>query len=243
MEYSKYYTSLAEIASQVSGALSSNFVGFYVSGSFVMDAWNEQTSDIDFIVITNEPLTEEEKLTLGRLHQTFQNNEVGKKLEGEYIDLTSLRSLKYENVIVANVQDGKLELDSTCKLSADNVLCLIQFGKTLAGKPIPELGLSVSKHQYIEALREMLIGDKVEAVSTDDFHELYDILINTLRCIYGVQTKKLPTKAIAIEYSKEKLGEELYTNIINFRAGNNTEFPIDKNKLQGLIDHGLASSS
>jgi len=240
MEYNNYLKELQKIASQIAFVLERNFVGFYVTGSFVMNAWNEKTSDIDFIVVTYKPLNEEEIVALVPLHQNFQRSETGKKLEGEYIDLASLQLLDFESLKITNVQNGKLEADSECRLSADNVLCLIQFGKVFIGKPVTELNLFVSQEQYTNALRGMLWEEKMKVIETNNFYELYDVLINTLRCIYGIQTKKLPTKAEAIQHSQKEIGEELYNNIINFRNGNIQQFKLDKNNINYLINCGLA---
>jgi len=243
MEYSKYLKELNKLASRVSIILKGTFIGFYIHGSFVMDAWNEETSDIDFMVITETAINEEQMRALINLHKDVCNNETGKKLEGEYIDLHSLRNMQYTDLKVANVKNGICFPNSACKLSADNLLCLIQFGKTLIGRPINKLELSVTKNQYTAALVEMLKEDKVELTLIDDFPNLYDILINTFRCIYGIQTGKVPTKLLAIEYCKDSVDPELYSNIIHFRKDRTSKFKIDKSNLQNLIDRTLSSVS
>ena len=233
-----YMIELTIIADAISKALKDNFLGFYIIGSFMMGDWDPQKSDIDFIIITRKTLNKEESIHISKLHQTLSKSNVGKKLDGAYVYLQQLQEKRFEEK-TGSVENHEFIADSPCHLSADNVLCLLQYGKCILGKPIKELSLSVSDEELVQAARDMLIEDADE-IEKQDFLALYDILIDMLRCIYTLETKKLPTKPRAIEHCRRLLGRALYENIKALQDGKVKEFAIDKSKLKLIAAYGLS---
>ena len=236
-----YVIELTKIAGAVSKALRDNFLGFYIMGSFVMGDWDPQKSDIDFIVVTRKALNKEESIQISKLHQTLSKSDVGKRLDGAYMYLQHLQEKSFEEK-TGSVENHEFIADSPCHLSADNVLCLLQYGKCVLGKPIKELSLSVSDEELAQAARDMLIEDADEIDKKQDFQTLYDMLIDMLRCIYTLETKKLPTKPGAVEHCRRLLGRALYNNIKALQNGNVKEFAIDRSKLKLIVAHGLSLS-
>lgn len=234
-----YMIQLTAIADAISKALRDNFLGFYIMGSFVMGDWDPQRSDIDFIVVTRKPLNKEESIQVGKLHQSLSKSDVGKKLDGAYTYLQQLQEKRFEEK-TGSVENHEFIADSPCHLSADNILCLLQYGKCILGKPIKELSLSVSDEELVQAAQDMLIEDADEIDKKQDFQALYDILIDMLRCIYTLETKKLPTKPRAIEQCRRLLGRALYKNIKALQNGNVKEFAIDKSKLELIAAYGVS---
>jgi hypothetical protein len=233
-----YVIELTKIADAIFKVLGDNFLGFYIMGSFVMGDWDPQKSDIDFIVITRKPLNKEETIQISKLHQSLSKSDVGKKLDGAYTYLQQLQEKRFEEK-TGSVENHEFIADSPCHLSADNILCLLQHGKCILGKPIKELSLSVSDEELVQAARDMLIEDADE-IDKQDFQALYDILIDMLRCIYTLETKKLPTKPRAIEHCRRLLGRALYENIKALQDGKVKEFAIDKSKLKLIAAYGLS---
>jgi predicted nucleotidyltransferase len=234
-----YESELKEIAGQISGILKRNFVGFYVMGSFVMGDWDPEKSDIDFIVITRKPLSKRESLDIGRLHQALSKSALGKKLDGAYTYLEQLQQKRFEEK-TGSVEDHIFKADCPCHLSADNVLCLLEYGKCIQGLPIKELELHVSDEELSKAAHGMLLENLEEIDKKEDFEALYYILIDMLRCIYTLETGKLPTKPRAIEYCSDLVGKNLYLNIKAFRDGKIDEFRIDKGNLKKLAAYGMS---
>ena len=204
-----YESELKEIAGQISGILKRNFVGFYVMGSFVMGDWDPEKSDIDFIVATRKPLNKRESLEIGKLHQALSESDSGKKLDGAYTYLEQLRQKRFEER-TGSVEDHESKADCPCHLSADNILCLLEYGKCIQGVPIKELELSVSEEELSRVAYDMLLENMAGIGRIEDFQTLYDILVDILRCIYTLKTGKLPTKPRAIEYCRD-LVERIFT--------------------------------
>jgi hypothetical protein len=234
-----YQSELRDVAQRISGILKSNFVGFYVMGSFVMGDWDPEKSDIDFIVITRKPLSKRESLDIGRLHQALSKSALGKKLDGAYTYLEQLQQKRFEEK-TGSVEDHIFKADCPCHLSADNVLCLLEYGKCIQGLPIRELELHVSDEELSKAAHDMLLENLEEIDKKEDFEALYYILIDMLRCIYTLETGKLPTKPRAIEYCSDLVGKNLYLNIKAFRAGKIDEFRIDKGNLKKIAAYGMS---
>jgi predicted nucleotidyltransferase len=236
---SRYVTELAKVASDISGVLKENFIGFYIMGSFVMANWNPQRSDIDFIVITRKPLNKGESSEIGRLHLALSKSDLGKKLDGAYTYLEQLQQKTFEEK-TGSVENHEFKANYPCHLSADNILCLLQYGKCIRGMPIQELGLSVSNEELSQAMYDMLREYSGEIDKKEDFPALYDILVDILRCIYTLETRKLPTKPRAIEHCKSLLGNDLYENVKAVQDGKTVKFKIDKNRLKSIAAYGLS---
>jgi len=233
-----YESDLKEIARQIAGILKKNFVGFYVMGSFVMGDWDPEKSDIDFIVVTKKHLDKRESLEIGELHQAWSETDLGKKLDGAYTYLEQLRQKRFEEK-TGSVEDHEFKPHCPCHLSADNILCLLEYGKCIQGVPIEKLSLNVSDEELSRAAYDMLVEDVAEIDRKEDFQTLCEILIDVLRCIYTLETGKLPTKPRAIEYCRGIVGKNLYRNIKAFRSGRIEEFKIDKNKLKKIAAYGM----
>lgn len=233
---------LEEIAQKVETILSNNFIGFYVSGSLTMGAWNPETSDIDFLVITEQPTSQAENLALQKVHEEIVGDSVARKLEGEYISLNDLQEMNF-SIITPTVKEGVFVADNQCQLSADNVLCLIETGKVISGKPIQDLGLSVSGEQFKDAVYQMLQEDLEEVETANNFKDRLYLLVNALRSIYSLRTGKLPTKISAVESAENILGGTLKENIIEYWKDKSKEFDISKEKLQEVYKYGLSLKS
>jgi hypothetical protein len=234
-----YMSELGRVARDLSAILKDNFVGFYIMGSFVMGDWDPKRSDIDFIAVTRKHLSKRESIEIGKLHKALSKSDLGKKLDGAYTYLEQLQQKRFEER-TGSFEDHEFKADCPCHLSVDNVLCLLEYGKCIQGVPIEELGLSVSEEEVSRAEFDMLLEDIAEIDKKDDFQTLYYILIDMLRCIYTLETGKLPTKPRAIEYCRNLVGRDLYENIKALREGKIDEFPIEKSDLNRIASYGIS---
>lgn len=230
---------LQRIAREVAALLQENFVGFYITGSFTMGAWNPQKSDLDFLVVVKQALHSDEDAALEKLHSELELTDIGKKLEGEYLDLETLRQKQF-NTPVGTVLDGIYFPNYPCLLSADNVLCLIQYGQCVLGEPIERLSLQVTLHELHDAVYEMLVEDCEQLAAAPDSETVLALLINSLRCIYALRTGLLPTKAAAIAFNHDLLGDDLYTHLTRFQQGVLPAFDVPRSKVRAIMDYGLS---
>lgn len=230
---------LLKIAHEIARLLGENFIGFYLSGSFVMGAWNPQTSDLDFLVVTRQPLNANDDAVLQKFHAELAREGPGRRLEGEYIDLSNLRQKNFA-LSLGSVQNGRYYPAHPCQLSADNILCLIQYGQCILGAPVEQLAVEVSIQELKEAAYEMLREDHQEFAITSDFARRAYLLIDSLRCIYALRTGQLPTKSSAIEANRDLLSESLYRDLTAYQQGRLARFDIPEAVIQVIYQYGLA---
>lgn len=230
---------LLSIGRGIAAILQEDFVGFYITGSFTMGAWNPQNSDLDFLVVVKHPVNPDEDAALEQLHSELALTDIGKRLEGEYIDLETLRQKQFHTSI-GTVLDGAYFPNYPCLLSADNVLCLIQYGQCVLGEPIEQLSLKVTRQELYEAVYEMLMEDSEQLTTAPDFETVVSLLIDSLRCIYTLRTGLLPTKQVAIAFNRDLLSDDLYTRLTGFQQGVLLPFAVPRSEVRAIMDYGLS---
>jgi hypothetical protein len=151
---------LDEFVSSVRAALEENFVGAYLQGSFAVGDADEH-SDVDFIVVTDCEVTNEQHVTLRAMHQRLFELEThwAQHLEGSYVPKASLRRLDPVRRPFVYLDNGstELELDNHCNTAVVR-WSLREHGVTLAGPAIRELVDPVPademRNELVAAVRE-----------------------------------------------------------------------------------------
>jgi predicted nucleotidyltransferase len=84
---------LRVLRSEILPAIPDNLVGVYLRGSLATDDFIPETSDIDFLVATERPVSDPEAEALIAMHARLaaQPNPYADRLEGAYIDRASLK--------------------------------------------------------------------------------------------------------------------------------------------------------
>jgi hypothetical protein len=84
---------LANLVEGVEATLRDNLVGVYLRGSLALGDFNPETSDIDFLAVTRQPLSAAEFDALAQMHARLAEmpNPFSDRLEGSYIDQTALK--------------------------------------------------------------------------------------------------------------------------------------------------------
>mgnify|MGYP001176945737 CR=1 FL=1 len=87
--------------------LPGRIVGFVVTGSAVLGDWRPGRSDLDFIALTETPLSEGEIAALASFHRGFKRSSPQPDLDGFYITHAQL-SVDPRGLVVPRVVDGVL---------------------------------------------------------------------------------------------------------------------------------------
>ncbi|MBI3176321.1 MAG: DUF4111 domain-containing protein [Chloroflexi bacterium] len=84
---------LDELLADAKSALGGQFIGMYLYGSLASGDFNPDTSDVDFLVVTEGELSEEKILELKTLHQRLWSSGLkwAAKLEGAYVPRQIIR--------------------------------------------------------------------------------------------------------------------------------------------------------
>jgi len=146
---------LAEMVAGAQTILAANFCGAYLQGSFATgDA--DVYSDVDFVVVTDDELTEEQQAALQELHGRLYELDVpwAQHLEGSYIPRDRLRRVDDSRASYFYLDNGARELiwDSHCNTAVVR-WTLREQGVVLAGPDPKSLIDPVSaEHLRDEAL-------------------------------------------------------------------------------------------
>lgn len=228
---------LLDIAKRTKEALGENFIGFYVAGSLTMGSWNPETSDVDFLVVIKDKVNKNQIESLEKINKELSNNSIYRKLEGEYIPLYDLQKKNF-SITAPALENGQFNSSTPCMLSSDNILCFNETGVTILGTNFRELDLVVSVEEFKDSVYGMLLESKSKIYSSDTLSEKVKILINIMRCIYSLETSKLPTKKGSLEFSRKLLNEDTYKSIIKY-LDTKEEFNLPKEVLLQLYKHAL----
>ncbi len=115
--------------------LGDHFVGLYLYGSLASGDFNPQTSDIDFVVVTDVDLSAELVSSLEALHVRLWNSGLkwAAKLEGAYIPLHTLRRHDPNAAPCPTINEGRFYLD---RQGSDWIIqryILREYGSVIAG--------------------------------------------------------------------------------------------------------------
>jgi hypothetical protein len=89
--------------------LGDHFIGMYLYGSLAMGDFNKNTSDIDFIVITDAEVSEIEFHQLHALHERFYSSDSlwSKKIEAAYIAKKELGNYGKTITLYPQIEKGR----------------------------------------------------------------------------------------------------------------------------------------
>jgi predicted nucleotidyltransferase len=137
--------------------LGDRLLGLYLGGSASVGDFVEASSDVDFLAVTDGPLTDDDADRIAALHERLRREVVyGDRLEGEYAPRSLLVP---EGTLspVPEVKHGRFRRETTeIMISADNHFNVREEGIAFAGPDPRELVPMVSADQVRAAVREML---------------------------------------------------------------------------------------
>lgn len=158
---------IENIVNGVSRLLKTNLAGLYLHGSIVLDAFDENSSDLDMVGIINNDLSLTEKIELGSL--LFSLNKKPCPLDILFFikgDLTPLKHRLPEHFYFSDYWSVQYEKISLGAENAEEILASVfsdgepvsdfmvikQKGVCLFGKPINEIFPDVSNEIFLDAV-------------------------------------------------------------------------------------------
>jgi predicted nucleotidyltransferase len=152
---------LEQIRAGAERILGSGFVGMYLYGSLTLNAFNDQ-SDIDFLVVTDEPVSDAALAALAALHDRIAASGLpyADQLEGSYIPKDALRR-HIPAQLHPHIDRGAGERLTPQQHDSDWVVqryVLREHGITVAGPPPDTLIDPISADDLRGAVRELLDG-------------------------------------------------------------------------------------
>jgi hypothetical protein len=193
---------LAEFRDGVRSALGENLIAIYVNGSLTMGDFEPASSDLDFLVVVRQALTDDEIRQLDELHQRLAaESPRGARLEGEYAAQRQLRPSGIDGPAITVDPEGGLLPDKENMFTAENVVAIREHGLVLYGPPPARVLPPVDRATLDAALREYL-SDLLVRPRPDELSPglLASHVLNIARCLYGLETGRPCTKVEAARW-------------------------------------------
>jgi predicted nucleotidyltransferase len=205
---------LNQFLREIQAILGIRLIGLYLHGSLVCGDFNPQTSDIDFLVVTDKSLPEKTFFTLKSMHTSLFASKLAwsKKLEGAYIPRNDLRRHDPAHASVPWLgEDGHFALET---LGSDWILqrwILRENGIAISGSPLKSMIDPVSPEDLRQAVRESLqdwwsppFPSPKRFLSRA--YQAYAIL-TMCRSLYMLEHGRLASKPAAADWAMHTLGE------------------------------------
>lgn len=149
---------LVLLANQLKKSLSEKLIGLYLTGSLTYDSFNRDSSDIDFLVLLNQPLSKVQLKNLTRIHSYIEQSYLtwAKRIEGSYITKAMLLSTQPPKISRPYFNRQKMFVCPYGNEWLLNLYVLYECGIALIGPNIRELIDPINSNLVREASKKDL---------------------------------------------------------------------------------------
>ena len=202
--------SVKKMTDRIVSIMDGNVYGIWLYGSVVMDDFRPGWSDVDFIALTNDTVTESEAQSLLELRQKMTDEEPGnsyyRSFEGIIVGVDEYRHRDFKKLVYWGTSGQRITDSYTTDPFSE--FELVKYGKCVYGdKPwvLPAPG----PEEMVGAIRKHYEAMRRYAVVTD--RSLYSCgwLLDIARCIYTLRNNDVISKT---EAGRWALSEHLFEN-------------------------------
>jgi predicted nucleotidyltransferase len=234
------------LLTNVQEILKDQFVGMYLYGSLSSGDFNTETSDVDFLVVTKEVLSEEiiSKLETMHLKTWATSLKRAGKLEGAYIYKELIRKHDPNGAPCPTINEGKFYLD---KPGSDWIIqrhVVREYGVVLYGPDPKTLIDYVSpediRNSIMGVLREWwypMLKNPEWLRENDDGCRSFAV-ITMCRVLHGLEHGTIVSKPKAVQWARTKADPRWHSLMDDAVAvSNHEERCIDLNETLGFIQY------
>lgn len=209
--YADLNSVLRELVDSVQSVLRSNFVGAYLQGSFAVGDFDSH-SDVDFIVVTEDELSDEHISALQRVHERIYHLDApwAQHLEGSYFPRSILRDPSRRGEPLWYLDHGASSLIRSDHCNTLVVRWVIrEKGVVLAG-PAPETLLEpIAADRLRREIMEVVVGWGQEILANPaPYHNRFYqgfLVLNFCRMLHDLHTGANGSKRAGAEWAKRQL--------------------------------------
>ncbi|KIL53444.1 hypothetical protein KP77_04200 [Jeotgalibacillus alimentarius] len=229
---------LSTLQNKISNILQNNLTGIYIHGSIAMGGFNPNHSDVDLLVVTEEPISLETKRELAGFF-LMQSNRSSFPIEISFLNTGQLKSWshpcpfdfhysefwseRYEQDLSEGTDEYLNDRVSHDPDLAAHITILNHRGLCLYGRPIHQVFPEVPADDYLSSIMND-VRDCFEQIEEDPVY----CILNILRVYWYIQSGVISSKQEAGEWGVSGLsgGERetvvkallCYKNTGNFRT-------------------------
>jgi predicted nucleotidyltransferase len=202
---------LQELIDILNSLLDEDLVGAYLQGSFALGDY-DQYSDVDFVIVTREEITERQIRSLQVMHaQIFDLDSAwAQHLDGSYFPKDVLRQLPQPDNLLWYLDNGSNELVKSIHCNTLVVRWVLrEHGITLVGPPPETLVDPVGVENLREEIRGVINVWGTEILQNPDrfnnrFYQSF-IVLSYCRMLHDLQAGSIGSKITDADWAKENL--------------------------------------
>lgn len=219
---------LEKLLSGAQSVLENNFAGLYLYGSLASGDFDRQKSDIDFLVVTFDEISDEGIRSLKAMHENLwqSGGKLAAKLEGSYVPLEDLRRYESNEKEYPSVNEGKFYLgrhDSDWIIQSH---ILREQAVAIAGAPLENSIDQVQPDDLRRAVADLLNEWWSPMLENPAFiknseYETYTVL-TMCRALFTLEHGTIASKSASARWAQDALDEswtELIEQSLNWRRG------------------------
>jgi len=200
---------------RIRAILGDSFIGMYLYGSLAQGDFNHDSSDIDFIVITEREVTDEQFAALGAMHARFRTGDWywAEKIEAAYIPQDALNLPHSHPAKYPQLEKGREFAREPLELGWPfQRYVLRNQGIVIAGPapatlmaPVPSRELAEADLAIVRMWQQQSRSDPswLEWVRQRDHQRFF--LVTLCRSLYRLEHGTLASKATAARWGQETL--------------------------------------
>lgn len=218
--YSDLNKVLNDIVKSTQKILKNNFVGAYLQGSFAIGAFDNH-SDVDFIIVTEEEITNDQVQKLQVMHDRIYNKRSSwaQHLEGSYFPKEILRHRSNCGKKLWYLDNGSRQLIQSDHCNTVLVRWVIrEKGITLVGPPPKTLVEKIDAEILREDILKTINEWGKEIISNPDkynnrFYQTF-IVLSYCRMLHDLKNGTNGSKCAGAEWAKKNL-DPFWINLID----------------------------
>lgn len=216
--YQDVNDTLVMLTEGVGKIIGDNLVGLYLTGSLTYGDFNPESSDIDFLAIMKEPLSQDQLQQIIKMHNRIgtSNPKWAKRIEGSYITTAMLEEApppKKPETTRPYINEGNFwqPFPPYGNEWTINLYVLYENGIALIGPDPKEIIAPVSIEAVREASRRDLYEEwepklKDTAWLENSHYQAY-IILTMCRILYRATHTDVASKKVASTWGKKELGK------------------------------------
>lgn len=213
--------------------------GLYIHGSIALNAYVDNSSDIDFITLTNRCLTEEDSKALSYIHRTIANKYKKPEMDGVYAlheDIGKTDNSSDHNYKYPYYNNGELLFGDYFNFNPITWWVLKRKGISILGKELKDFQLEIQPQELSSyvlgnmntywanriSMAEVSIDTLIKLPSDQIDFEIEWTILGLLRQFYSLKECDIVSKLGAGDYGLTQLPVEWHNIIkeaMNIRNG------------------------